>query len=257
LGRHYREQNWGQNRLDKSGFTRRLHALTDTLLALFATCAQLLKDLHTEDRYVSDSFPGAVCQNSRIPRCKLLTGQAYHGRSASKRQWFYGLKVQVISTIEGVYVEVYIHAGSEADITGLRAMALDLPDGSLLYTDNAYTDYALEDLFAEATGGQQFTACKANSKSLHSPAQRFLVQHFRKAVETTFSQLTARFPKHIHAVTAAALRSSWPCSASCTPSTKPAASPQLGLYSTTTENLLQLAARTSAQVQYFLGSMSA
>jgi hypothetical protein len=32
------EQHWGQNRLDKSGFTRPLHALANTLLALFATC---------------------------------------------------------------------------------------------------------------------------------------------------------------------------------------------------------------------------
>lgn len=30
LGRHYMEQHWGQNRLDKSGFIRHLHALTDT-----------------------------------------------------------------------------------------------------------------------------------------------------------------------------------------------------------------------------------
>jgi len=199
----YMEGHWGQNRLDKSGFTRQLHALTDTLLGLFATCGQVLKELHTEARYVIDSFPVAVCHNIRLPRCKLLTGKAYRGRSASKRQWFYGFKVQVITTSDGLPVEFYVHAGSEADITGLRAMAVDLPDGSVLYTDNAYTDYALEDLFAEATGGQQFTARKTNSKRPHSPAQRLLIQHFRKGIETTFSQLTARFPKHIHAVTAA------------------------------------------------------
>lgn len=203
LGRRYMEQHWGQNRLDKSGFTRRLHTLTDTLLALFATCGQVLKELHTEARYVIDSFPVAVCQNVRIPRCKLLTGKAYRGRSASKRQWFYGFKVQVIATSDGLPVEFYIHAGSEADITGLRAMAVDLPDGSVLYTDNAYTDYALEDVFAEATGGQQVTARQKNSKRPHSPAQQYLLQHFRKGIETTFSQLTARFPKHLHAVTAA------------------------------------------------------
>ena len=203
LGRHYMEQHWGQHKLDKSGFTRRLHALTDTLLALFATCSQVLKALHIEARYVIDSFPVAVCQNIRIPRCKLLTGNAYRGRSASKRQWFYGFKVQVITTSDGVPVEFYVHAGSEADVTGLRAMAVDLPAGSILYTDNAYTDYTLEDVFAEATGSQQVTARKQNSKRPHSPAQQFIIQHFSKGVETTFSQLTARFPKHIHAVTAA------------------------------------------------------
>ncbi len=153
LAQRYMEQHWGQNRLDKSGFRRQLHALTDTLWGLFATCGQVIKELHTEARYVIDSFPVAVCHHIRIPRCKLLTGKTYRGRSASKRQWFYGFKVQVITTSDGLPVEFYIHAGSEADITGLRAMAVDLPAGSVLYTDYAYTDYALEDLFAEATGG--------------------------------------------------------------------------------------------------------
>jgi hypothetical protein len=83
----------GQNRLDKSGFTRPLPALSDTLLGLFAICGQVLKELHTKARYPLDSFPMAVCQNVRIPRGKLLTGKAYHGRSASKRPWLYGFQV--------------------------------------------------------------------------------------------------------------------------------------------------------------------
>lgn len=43
-------QHWEQNKLDKSGFTHRLHALTDPLLALFATCGHVLKQLHTHRR---------------------------------------------------------------------------------------------------------------------------------------------------------------------------------------------------------------
>lgn len=85
LSRHYMEQHWGQNKLDKSGFTRLLHHLTDTLLALFATCGHVLKERHTEARYVIDSFLVAVRQHIRIPRCKLLIGKVYRGRSASKR----------------------------------------------------------------------------------------------------------------------------------------------------------------------------
>lgn len=82
-------------------------------------------------------------------------------------------------------------------------MAPDLPDGSVLYTDAGYTDYVGEDLFEEAKGNRQQTARKKNSKRPHTPAQNYLIQHFRKGTETTFSQLTARFPKQIHAVTAA------------------------------------------------------
>ena len=203
VAKHYMEQHWGQNRLDKSGFTRRLHTLTDTLLALFATVGEVLKHLHTEARYVLDSFPVAVCHNTRIPRCKLLTGKAYHGRCASKRSWFYGLKVQVVTTSDGLPVEFYIHAGAESEQTGRRGLALDLPAGSVLYTDAGYTDYGAEDLFNEASGSQQQTARRKNSKRPLQPAQNFLLQYFRKGIETCFSQLTTRFPKQIHAVTAA------------------------------------------------------
>jgi hypothetical protein len=202
VGKHYMEQHWGQNQLDKSGFTRRLHALTDTLLALFATLGELLKHLHTEARYVLDSFPVAVCHNTRVPRCKLLTGKAYHGRCASKRSWFYGLKVQVVATSDGIPVEFAIHAGAESEQAGRRGLALDLPVGSVLYTDAGYTDYVAEDLFNEASGSQQQSARRKDSKRPHQPAQSFLIQYFRKGIETTFSQLTARFPKQIHAVTA-------------------------------------------------------
>lgn len=109
----------------------------------------------------------------------------------------------MLTTSDGVPVEFYIHAGSEADSTGLQGLALDLPQGSVLYTDAGYTDYVAEDVFEEAMGNQQQTARKKNSKRPHTPAQNFLLQHFRKRIETTFSQLTARFPKQIHAVTAA------------------------------------------------------
>ncbi|GAA4360142.1 hypothetical protein GCM10023185_27190 [Hymenobacter saemangeumensis] len=203
VAKHYMEQHWGQNRLDKSGFTRRLHALSDTLLALFATVGDLLKHLHEEARYVLDSFPVAVCHNTRIRRCKLLTGKAYHGRCASKRSWFYGLKVQVVATSDGIPVEFYLHAGAESEQTGRRGLPLDLPEGSVLYTDAGYTDYVAEDLFNEASGSQQYTARRQNSKRPLHPAQAFLLQYFRKGIETCFSRLTARFPKQIHAVTPA------------------------------------------------------
>ena len=72
-----------------------------------------------------------------------------------------------------------------------------------LHGNILYTDYALEDVVAEAAGGQQFTARKANSKRPQLLAQRLLLQYFHKGVEAAFSQLAAHFPKHIRAVTAA------------------------------------------------------
>ena len=110
--------------------------------------------------------------------------------------------MQVVATTAGTPVDFYVHAGSEADQIGRRAMAPDLPEGSVLYTDAGYTDYVGEDLFEAATGNRQQPARKKNSTRPHAPHENFLIQHFRKSTETCLSQLTARFPKQIHAVTA-------------------------------------------------------
>lgn len=170
--------------------------------ALFAAFGQALKTLHTDARYVLDSFPVAVCHNTRIPRCKLRQDQAYHGRCASKRRWFYSFKVQLLTTPDGVPVEYSIHAGAGADQTGRRGLAQDLPEGSVRYTDAGYPDYGAEDMFEQATGNRQQSARKKNSQRPREPHVSFLMQHFRKPIATSFRQLTARSPKQIPATTA-------------------------------------------------------
>ena len=55
----------------------------------------------------------------------------------------------MLTTHDGLPVERYIHAGSEADITGLKALGPQLPEGSVLYADDAYTDYEWEDTWRE------------------------------------------------------------------------------------------------------------
>lgn len=83
---------------------RHLHRLEIMITQLFFSLGQTLKELNIESRYLIDSFPIAVCKNIRIPRCKLLQGKAYRGYNSSKREYFYGFKVQVITTYDGIPV---------------------------------------------------------------------------------------------------------------------------------------------------------
>ncbi|SMB99956.1 transposase IS4 family protein [Hymenobacter roseosalivarius DSM 11622] len=168
----YRQAHWEQRPLHKSGLSRHLHRLKDVLDELFVTFGHLLKEQNAAARYVLDSFPVTVCHNTWIPRYKLLTGKAYHGHCASKRCWFYSVKVQVLATADGLPVAYHLHPGSEADLTGLRQLDPDLPEGSVLYTDAGYTDYAHEEICEEATGSEQHTARRTNSKRPHEPLPR-------------------------------------------------------------------------------------
>lgn len=198
----YMQAHHGVRRIDKSGFIRRLHGLRGQLLALFSALGQSLKELNTSCVYLIDSFPVAVCDNIRIARSHLLRGEAYRGRCAAKRCYFYGFRVQVITTSCGVPVQFYIHAGSFADITALKAMPLELPRGSELYADAGYTCYEVEDLMAECEQVQLRCCRKSNSRRKDEPHMAFLKDCYRKRIETTFSGITGLFPKKIHAVTA-------------------------------------------------------
>ena len=200
--RQYMEQHHGMARLDKSNFNRHLHRLECQLWTLFQALGESIKLLNTESIYTIDSFPVATCHNIRIKNNKLLKGDpVYRGKCVSKREYFYGFKVQIIATAEGIPVEFYITAGSFADITAFQAMNVDLPEGSKLFADSAYNDYALEDDYLETCGIELKVCRKSNSRRKEHPSSEFIKTQFRKRIETTFSELTAWFPKRIHAVT--------------------------------------------------------
>jgi hypothetical protein len=112
--RLYMQQHHGVNMIDKSGFTRRLHGLQEQLVSLFLALGQSIKELSTSCCYLIDSFPVAVCDNIRIPRCRLLRGEGYRGKCVSKRRYFYGFRVQLITTEHGLPVQFYIHTPTTA-----------------------------------------------------------------------------------------------------------------------------------------------
>jgi hypothetical protein len=69
------------------------------------------------------------------------------GYIASKRRYFYGLRVHLVVSGAGEPVEFSLVAGSEADVKVFKDLNLDLSEGSIICADKAYTDY--EDLLEE------------------------------------------------------------------------------------------------------------
>ena len=53
--------------------------------------------------------------------------EEFRGYSASKRRYFYGIRMQVIVTVEGLPVECCILPGNLSDIQGLAELPLSLP----------------------------------------------------------------------------------------------------------------------------------
>ena len=92
-------------RISKSRFNRRLHRLKTTLATVFDLLGHLWKTLDTEGVYIIDSFPVAVFDNIRIRRAKLYRDETYRGYQASKRRYFYGLKIHFMVPSAGQPVE--------------------------------------------------------------------------------------------------------------------------------------------------------
>ena len=200
-GRYYMKHYQGSNLPDKSNFNRQLHKLSELLGYLFICLGQGIKQLNTSSEYIIDSFPIAVCRNIRIKRCKLLKNKAYRGYNHSKREYFYGFKVQLITTADGIPTDYFIVAGSAHDITAFKAMNIDLPKGSSVYADSAYTSYELEDYYKELEQIYLLVERKSNSRRPDSPAMVFIKKCMRKRIETSFSEILNLMPRKIHAVT--------------------------------------------------------
>ncbi len=141
----------------------------------------------------------AVCDNIRIPRCRLAQGTQFRGYLASKRRYFYGVRVQVVVTVEGVPVEFSILRGSLSDIAGLAELPLCLPRDADVAADAAYTDYEWEDALAQTDGMRLLAGRKRNSKRRDVPAVHDYRQWLRRRIETVFGEISKLFPKKIHA----------------------------------------------------------
>lgn len=187
--------------LSKSRFNRRLHALEGLLIYLFQVLGEVFKQLNASSVYLIDSFPIPACDNIRIPRSKRYRKECYRGYTASKRRYFYGVKLYLVVTAQGEPVEMVLAPGSTADVSALPAFNFDLPPGSTLYSDSAFTLYYLEDVMREAAG-INFSPMRKKNSTRPVPAYiAYLQARGRKMVETAGSLVARLLPKSIHAVT--------------------------------------------------------
>ena len=105
--------------LSKSRFSRRLHRMKELFIALFDLLAHIWKTLNKDSIYVIDSIPIAVCDNIRIRRSKIYSNEDFRGYQASKKRYFYGLKIHLMVTQDGQPVECFLTPGGFGDVDAL------------------------------------------------------------------------------------------------------------------------------------------
>jgi hypothetical protein len=184
--------------LSRSRLNRRLHKLSHLIELIFHRFGAVLKDFNWESRYLLDSFPVPVCDNIRISRCRIVRDERFRGYLVSKRRYFYGVRVQVITRSDGVPVEFAILPGRFADIDGLAQLPLDLPSAAQLIADSAYTQFEWEEHLRETQNLRFLVVAKSNTRRAVEPRLEEYKKLFRKRIETAFGELMKLFPKKIH-----------------------------------------------------------
>ena len=184
--------------LSRSRLNRRLHRVSNVIELIFQRFGSVLKDFNWESRYLLDSFPVPVCDNIRIARCRIVRDERFRGYCASKRRYFYGVRVQVITRADGVPVEFAILPGRFADIDGLAELPLEFPEGAHLIADSAYTQFEWETHLQETQNLRLLVVAKSNTRRNVEPPMEEYKKLFRKRIETAIGELMKLFPKKIH-----------------------------------------------------------
>lgn len=185
-------------KLSKSRFSRRLNRLKDIIIQIFGFISEFAKN--NCSIFQIDSFPVKVCHNIRISRCKLLKDEAFRGKNESKKEYFYGFKVQAITADNGYIVEFKFCPGSYHDSVAFDLMDFDLPENSELLADKAYNAYYMEDILLETNKINLLPVRKKNSKKPdNNVCVNFYRQTKRHIIETIFSLTDRLMPKKIHA----------------------------------------------------------
>ena len=183
--------------LSTSRFNRRLHALAGCLESIL----ELLGEMHAVGQvYIIDSIPVPVCKSVRARRCRklLVRGSCrlarphhYLGKCAAKGWTFYGWRLHLICTPEGVPVSFQMLPGCWHDLTPIYELTFGLPKGACVYADKGYISARVKRTLRPTLKreGVHLIAWHKKSMQPNSFEEWCGLKWYRHLVETANSQL--------------------------------------------------------------------
>jgi IS5 family transposase len=189
------------NILSHSRLVRRIHAIPENIWWIVFYVLQMYLRKSDSEFFIVDSFPVKAYENHKSFRAKIFRGKEFHGYTASKKQYFFGIKVHMIVDELGIPIEFCFTPGSTSDIAGLKELPCELPRGSTLLADRAYNSYSLEDDLQEMAEIRLVPRRRNNLTRQHSPSLEFILGNTRNRIETVFSCIVGKMPRYIRART--------------------------------------------------------
>ena len=180
--------------LSVSRFNRRLHALRDWLYNIVSVLTELFV---TGETFIIDSMPLPVCKRARASRCKKVRGKAYCGYCAAKQEKFFGWRLHLICSAEGIPVSFDLLPAAQQDLTPIHELTFSLPNGATVFGDKGYiSDPDAAAIFAAC--GVRFVAVRRRNMAPNSWADEYDLRCYRKRIETLYSQCEAMALQRLH-----------------------------------------------------------
>lgn len=183
--------------LSVSRFNRRLHALADWLFGMVTLLGELFA---TGEVFIIDSMPLPICKRIRARRCKKVRGKAYCGYCAAKREKFFGWRLHLICTAEGIPVAFDLLPAAEHDLTPIHELTVNLTPGATVFGDKGYLAAADAQTILDECGVRLVAVRRVNMQP-NRWADDFDLRLYRKRIETVYSQMQKMGIQSLHART--------------------------------------------------------
>jgi Transposase DDE domain len=187
--------------LSLSRFNRRLHRLADWLPLLAEVLGQAFEQAAC---LIIDSLPVPVCRRVRARRCRKVRGAEYCGYCAAKHEKFFGWRLHLVCTLDGIPVRYSLLPAACHDLTPIHELLWALPAGVWVLGDKAYNSHSDERRLQQETGVRLVPIRKANMRP-NSWAERQALEQHRHTVETLNSQAEKMGLERLYARTNAGL----------------------------------------------------
>ena len=144
-------------------FNSRLNRLPSGFISLTEHLCETLRTIGLEDKAV-DSFPIILAGSKRSQRGKVAPNLADKGYCASKKLYFYGVKLHCIGDLKKGTIPFLSHIGmapaSNHDQRVFEQVSPDLEGGLKIFADKAYSDESHVDQLAEEQNVKLLTPIK-------------------------------------------------------------------------------------------------
>ena len=152
------------------------------------------------EAFIIDSLPLPVCKRVRAGRCQKVRGRDYCGYCAAKKEKFFGWRLHLVCTPNGIPVSFEVLPAAYHDLTPVHELTVLLSPGASVFGDKGYiSEPDAASILAET--GVRLVSARRKNMTPNSWADDYDLTHYRKRIETLNSQLEAMGIQHLHART--------------------------------------------------------